>query len=121
MNMRTLINPAMVAAGLLLGMTTAVQADSGHISVILHDDGNTYDLGYGYGYGYGGCGYCDYGHHHRHHDNGHHYGHHKKQHWHHDRHHEKRVHHYSRHDGYRGAHGKGGHPDSRREQRRHRS
>lgn len=117
MKMRTLIQPALVvAAGLLLGITTTTQADSGHISIILHDDGSSYDLGYRSG-GHGG-----HGNRHRHHDHGHHYGHHSKPYWQHDhRHHAQRVHHYSHHDGHRGGDGNGRHGDFRHEKRRHRS
>lgn len=42
MKIRTLIPPALLAAGLLLGMTSAVQADSGHA----HKYENTHHVSY---------------------------------------------------------------------------
>ena len=60
MKIRTLITPSLLAAGLLLGMTTAVQADSGHAPASLHKDYNAHHVGYRYG-------------HDRHYRGGHHY------------------------------------------------
>ena len=94
MKIHTLITPSLLAAGLLLGMTPAVQADSGRISVILHDNDNTYD----FGYRYGDYGYCCDGYYRRPHDYGHHYGHHKKKHW--------KKKHWHRGHGHPGQHGR---------------
>jgi len=142
MKFRTLLNPALLAAGLMLGMTTTVEADSGRISIIHRDNDNTYDFGYRYGdYGYYGdrhhrrhhyghhdrrhhYGHHDRGHHYGHHDRGHHYGQHKKKHWNHGHGGYKQHRRHSGHnDGYK-THSKGHHGkyrDDRSDNRRHRS
>lgn len=116
MNIRTLITPSLLAAGLLLGMTPAVQADSRHAPGILHNDA-IHDVGYRYG----DHGYDADRHQYKRHC-GRHCAQHKKNHWHRG-HHRKHDNHYGYRDGHKKAHRKDNHGEYRNDgywQRRHR-